>query len=306
MAYKLPPLSWLRAFEASARLCSFTAAAEELNLTQAAISNQVRSLEQHLGYALFERLSRSLKLTDMGRAYLPPVRKAFDELSDTTMGLFGQQGKSSVTIRAPISFAVLWLAPRLDQFRAQHPDIEIRLWSAIWAERLAADRPDLDIRFGDGKWEGYVSRLMMHEDALPVCSTDMADQFSDPDGVIPRESLLHILGLEDMWRSYFSLTGQENTEIPPGFSMDTSLAALELAVNGGKAVIALESFAAPYLASGRLTVPNDIRIPIEQSHYLLLPEEVNKPRPEVKLLMDWLLKEARNWSLEEQLNSLKG
>ena len=107
--YDLPPLAWLRAFEASARHSSFTAAAQELNLTQAAVSHQVRSLEKHLGVMLFERLARTLRLTEMGTAYLPPLRRAFDELTAATSGLFGPIGKHTLVVRAPVSFASQWL-----------------------------------------------------------------------------------------------------------------------------------------------------------------------------------------------------
>src|SRR5262249_45316576 len=111
--HHLPPLTWLRGFEAAARTGSFTGAARALGLTQAAVSYQVRSLEQHLGFPLFERLAHGLRLTDIGRAYLPSLQRAFDEVSASTLGLFGAQGEASLAIRTPISFGSLWLAPRL-------------------------------------------------------------------------------------------------------------------------------------------------------------------------------------------------
>ena len=113
MVTRLPNLSWLRTFETAARLGSFTAAGGELGLTQAAVSHQVKALETQLGFSLFERGARSLSLTSMGRAYLPSVRKAIEDLTLSTQGLFGPKVRRSVTLRAPISTAVLWLAPRL-------------------------------------------------------------------------------------------------------------------------------------------------------------------------------------------------
>ncbi len=104
MTYRLPPLNWLRAFETSARHMSFAKAATDLNLTSTAISHQVRSLERHLGHALFERLARGLRLTEMGAAYLPDVRRTFENLSAATTKLFGQSGMTSITVRAPVSF----------------------------------------------------------------------------------------------------------------------------------------------------------------------------------------------------------
>jgi len=119
----LPTLTWLRAFEAAARTASFSAAAAELNLSSGAISYQIRALEAHLGFALFERLPRGVKLTPMGVAYLPPVRKAFEELADSTVGLFGSTERVQITVHAPVSLAALWLAPKLPAFSIVNPSI---------------------------------------------------------------------------------------------------------------------------------------------------------------------------------------
>src|SRR5262245_23514380 len=178
MSYRLPSMVWLRAFEAAARHASFTAAAEELGLTQAAISHQVRSLEKQLGYPLFERLPRNLKLTDMGRAYLAPVRKAFDELSASTTGLFGPVGETALNLRVPVSLAVLWLARRLPQFCRSYPKIRIRLHSAIWADAMPADKIDIDIRYGHGNWAGFRSELFFRNPLIPV--SPMTSRVSQP------------------------------------------------------------------------------------------------------------------------------
>src|ERR1700676_5243341 len=119
----LPTLTWLRAFEAAARTSSFAAAAAELNLTSGAISYQIRALEAHLGFSLFERLPRGVKLTAMGAGYLPPVRKAFEELADSTVGLFSGSGRLQISVNAPVALAALWLAPKLPEFSSAHPPI---------------------------------------------------------------------------------------------------------------------------------------------------------------------------------------
>jgi hypothetical protein len=133
-AYTLPHLPWLRAFEAAARQQSFSGAAQELHVSPAAVSQQIRLLEQHLGFVLFRRLPRGVLLTDMGSAYLPSVRKAFDTLSMSTAGLFGSPGRRTLTLRCTAAFAVLWLSPRLQGFIDAHPGIDVRLFTAIWAE----------------------------------------------------------------------------------------------------------------------------------------------------------------------------
>jgi LysR family glycine cleavage system transcriptional activator len=170
MAYRLPNPIWLRAFEVSARLGSFTAAAGELGVTQAAVSHQVRSLEASLGFALFQRGARSLTLTQMGRAYVPAVRKAMEDLALSTQGLFGPQGRRTISVRAPISTAVLWLSPRLPRFRALHPGIRVRLISAVWAEAIADEDVDVDLRLGGGVWIGFRAELMARESLVPVCA----------------------------------------------------------------------------------------------------------------------------------------
>ncbi|MCZ4282264.1 LysR substrate-binding domain-containing protein [Kiloniella laminariae] len=288
MSYQLPPLIWLRAFEAAARRTSFTAAAEELQLTQAAISYQVRSLEKHLGFPLFERLPRSLRLTDMGKAYLPAVRKAFDELSATTVGLFGPKRDKSVTVRATISFAVLWLGPRLKNFRQKYPEVNIRLCTSIWAEGSSEDEMDLEIRFGDGHWSGFNVELLCHDKIIPVCSPLLEEKL-EPGS----DNLLHIMGSEDVWKRWFESHGPEEYDFVKGVRVDNSLTALEMAATGSGFTAVQKCFAEPYLENGRLIRPSKHELPALQSHYLLMPESQSRPKPEVIWFRDWLWAEAK-------------
>ena len=296
MTYQLPPLPWLRAFECAARHTSFTAAAHELNLTQAAISHQVRSLEKHLGFPLFERLPRNLRLTDMGGAYLPSVRKAFEDLSASTAGLFGTLGDQSVTVRAPVSYAVLWLAPRLKSFVDSYPEIDIRLCSAIWADALADETTDIEIRFGDGLWPGFQIELIRNEGSVPACHPQLGSgrQFTAmlrDDSNCP---LIHVTGHENLWRRLTQETGVGNVNQRGGIMADTSLAAVELAAHGVGPIIVLKSFTEIAVQEGRLICPLDIELAMDQSHYLLLPEGAKRMKPETVLFREWLLDEARS------------
>jgi LysR family transcriptional regulator, glycine cleavage system transcriptional activator len=146
----LPPLTWLRAFEVSARLLSFTAAAQELHLTQAAVSKHVKSLEQRVQRQLFLRHPRSLELTKWGEAYLPKVQDALERLAIGTREVFGRPQGDLLTIRCAVSFAVNWLSPRLPRFLAQHPSSRLRILSSVWAEPFDAEACDLDIQYGTG------------------------------------------------------------------------------------------------------------------------------------------------------------
>jgi LysR family glycine cleavage system transcriptional activator len=296
MSYSFPHLPWLRSFEAAARNLSFTTAAGELHLSPAAVSLQIRSLEQHLGFPLFERLPRGVRLTDMGRAYLPSVRKAFDELSLSTVGLFGSRGDRSVTVRSTASFAILWLAPRLNSFLEAYPDIDVRLFTAIWADALEADQSDIDIRFGDGRWEGYEVVLIRNETSVPVCSPTWQEKVGSPEEMVEyaQRHLIHIMGCEDLWTRWFRAAGSKDYSATKGIQVDSSLIALELASAGSGCALVLRSFTAPYLESGRLITPFEGQLKIDQSHFLLLPEGEARPRPEVLLFREWLLDTARS------------
>ena len=288
MSSTLPPLNWLRAFEASARLLSFTDAAKEMNLTQAAVSHQVRQLEDRLGTALFERLPRSLRLTDMGKAYLPAVRDAFEALSASTDSLFGALASGTITVRAPISFATLWLAPRLPDFLGLHPGIRIELTTEVWADTSLARRQDIAIRFGDGNWPGCESELIYNEGVIPVCSPAFRESNPQSLADIANEKLIHVLWGEDLWQRY--LHGDEHPQpLEKHINVDTSVAALELAASGGGCTLTLRHFAQAMIDAGKLVAAEDREIPVSQSHYFVYPDSNENPRREVQYFREWLL-----------------
>lgn len=293
--YQLPPMHWLRSFEAAARRQTFTAAANELGRTPAAVSYHVRALEEHLRFPLFERLSHGLRLTDMGRAYLPSVRKAFEDLSLSTAGLFGPIGSRSITIRATLGFAVLWLAPRLLEFRRAYPDLDVRLCSAVWADALSPDHLDLDIRLGDGNWPGYRSELITGETAVPVCSSETyADlgPYESPEDLCGRD-FIHIMSFENLWMRFFTAAGIDQEVSMHGITVDTVLAAIELASAGQGHAMLLRSFTESSIFTSRLVRLLDMEMPLQRGHYLLTPESSDQTRAEVLLFREWLLDIAR-------------
>ncbi|MCY1524083.1 Glycine cleavage system transcriptional activator [compost metagenome] len=304
MSHQLPHLPWLRSFEAAARNLSFSAAASELHMTPAAVSLQIRSLEHYLGFQLFERLPRGVRLTDMGLAYLPSIRKAFDELSMSTVGLFGSRGDRSITVRSTAAFAVLWLAPRLGEFMTAYPNIEVRLFADIWADALGADQTAIDIRFGDGHWEGFDVELIQTEASIPVCSPVWRERVQrDGDMVrLAQDNPIHIMGCEDLWTRWFRAAGVADFTNRKGIQVDTSLTALELASAGSGFALVLRSLARPYMEAGRVVAAFEGELPIDQAHYLLLPKGGQRPTPEVLLFRQWLMDKAR---LESQAVSAK-
>jgi LysR family glycine cleavage system transcriptional activator len=287
-------MNWLRAFEAAARRESFTAAAHELNRTPAAVSYQVRSLEHQLGFPLFERLGNGLRLTDMGRAYLPPVRKAFEDLSLSTAGLFGPTGSRPITIRTTVSFAILWLAPRLLEFRRLHPSIDIRLCSAVWADALSPDELDLEIRLGDGNWPGYEAERITSESAVPMCSRATYEALGPYESAeeLCGKDLIHIIGFENLWMRWFGEMGVAPPAMDHGINVDTALAAIEMVAAGEGHAMLLSSFAQADIVTARLVPLFAPTAVLDQGHYLLIPESSDQTRSEVLLFREWLFDAA--------------
>jgi DNA-binding transcriptional LysR family regulator len=197
----LPPLGWLRTFEAAARRRGFAEAARELAMTPTAVSQQMRALEQRLGARLFVRLARGVALTDVGAAYLPAVRDALDGLASATAGLFEPAARSGVALRCTASFAIIVVAPTLPAFRAAHPRIDLSLHTAIWSDAVMDERIDLEVRHGAGPWEGFDSEPLAPGLSAPICPPDL-DLAGPPDAALARamgRGLIHIAGCENLW-----------------------------------------------------------------------------------------------------------
>ncbi|MTI45507.1 LysR family glycine cleavage system transcriptional activator [Roseibium hamelinense] len=293
MSQILPPLNWLRSFEASARLGNFTRAAEELLITPAAVSYQIRSLEEHLGYTLFDRSHRSLELTRLGQTYLPSVAKAFSDLSIATVSVFGQRDIKPVRFRCLNSFGQLWMIPRWRQFQTLHPDVPLQMISASWAETLNPDQLGIDIRFGDGSWRDGAVDFLFNDPIVPVCHPDLA---LDPNGDVLSQLIeaprLDIMGVIDTWESFFRNLDRDPGVRTPGLQVDQTLSALELSAQGLGHALVLESLAQPYFDTGRLIRSSDHRITSRHSHYLVTPGPRRGLAPEAQVFCDWLKRET--------------
>ncbi|WP_305984098.1 LysR substrate-binding domain-containing protein [Roseibium sp. MMSF_3544] len=283
----LPNLLWLRSFESTSRLGSFTAAGHELGLTQAAVSTHISALESQLGHQLFKRTTRKVDLTASGRAYLPSVRKALQDLAISTEGLFGGRPSGSVTVRAPISEGVLIVAPALAGFRKEHPDIDIRLLSAIWADTVLETGIDIEIRLGTGNWPDVQAEGLGAEFVVPVCHPDLAKDLKKPDDLIDR-TRIHTLGFDDHWTRYFDALGITSSPEPASVTVDTSLAAVEWAAAQGGIALVLERIAHRLTSTGRLAVPFKTRIPSVQSHFLLHRDNGTAQKPAARTVEAWL------------------
>lgn len=292
MLFDVPPLLSLHAFEVAARYGSFADAAKELNITQSAVSHRIKQLEDHLGYQLFDRLPRGLVLNDMGKAYLPSVQHAFNEISSATAGLFGSGQRNTVTIRVPITHAVLWLAPKIENFLSEFPDIDVRIGSAIWSDLLPSERSDLELRFGDGNWENFEVLLLQQESAIAVCSQNHIDQFGQPTSLedLAKRMRINTLGYDYLWARLFrgeslSMISQANS-----IWVDTTLAAIELAAAGTRCAIIPASLLDSEAIGNRLLPASDISVKMDEALYLLTPAS-KQVSPQTQLLKQWLLKQ---------------
>jgi LysR family transcriptional regulator, glycine cleavage system transcriptional activator len=286
MQGELPPLVWLRAFEAAARHLSFTDAAQELNLTQAAVSKHVKSLEQHLRNPLFRRRTRSLELTKLGEAYVPKVRDAFERLAVGTREVFGSGRTQDLTLRCAVSFAVNWLAPRLPAFFEQHPGQNIRILSSVWADGFDAELFDLDIQYGGGAWSGVRSHQLSWETITPLCAPSLAHRLRSPED-LASQRLLHVLGYQEGWGTWLRAAGAKAVNPGQGLQCDTSLAAFEIAAAGGGVALGRTSLAGRERASGRLVAPFELEVEIAEAFYVLEP--VGRAlHPDAAAFVDWL------------------
>jgi LysR family glycine cleavage system transcriptional activator len=288
----LPPLGWLRAFEAAARHLSFTDAASELNLTQAAISKQVKALELHLREPLFIRRPRSLQLTKMGEAYLPKVRDAFERLAIGTREVFGRRRTKELTVRCAVSFAVSWLAPRLPEYLDRYPGTAIRMISSVWTDAFDADVFDLDIQYGTGSWNGVRSRRLTWETITPLCAPSLIERLplTRPDD-LRSHRLFHVLGYQEGWGIWLNAAGATSVDPGQGLQLDTTLAAFELAAQGSGVALGRSSLAARERQSGRLIAPFELEVPISEAFHLLEPLHL-EPHPDAGSFREWLSEAA--------------
>ncbi len=284
----LPNLVWLRAFEAAARQKSFTAAAAELGLTQAAVSHQVRSLEKSFGAMLFVRHARHLELTGLGNAYYPTVAQALEDIAHSTRGLIGPAPARTVTLRAPISTSVLCIAPQLGAFHADHPRLRIRLVSSVWTGSTPEEEVDIDLRLGPASWFGRRAHLLSEETAMAVMAPHLAPALPDMPALFA-QNLIHIHGYQDHWLRLSKQEGTPMDDHRAALFVDTSLAAIELAASGAGAAMLMRRYAAPPLAQGRLTQISGAEIPMGQGHYLMPATGENPRSTEVSLVRDWLV-----------------
>jgi LysR family transcriptional regulator, glycine cleavage system transcriptional activator len=298
MSRRLPPLNALRAFEAAARHLSFTKAAEELHVTQAAISHQVRALEEYLGVQLFRRQNRAVLLTDAAQLSLPRLRDAFDQLAEAVESIRASDSENLLTVSVTPSFAAKWLVPRLDSFRKAYPDLEVRIDASTQLVDFARDNIDAAIRYGSGRYGGLVSELLMDVEVSPVCSPRLLE--GEKPLATPSDLRWHRLlhtdwasqrGEEPDWRMWLLAAGVRDIDWSKGPQFNDWMLAMQAAIEGQGVVLGRSALVANDIAGGRLVRPFNVSVPGKFAYYLVYPEPAAK-RAKVAAFRDWLTAEA--------------
>lgn len=286
---RLPPLNALKTFEIAARHLSFTKAADELFVTQAAVSHQIKTLEAHLGIQLFMRKNRALLLTEEGQAYFMDIKDVFNAINDATERLLARGAKGAITVSLPPSFAIQWLVPRLNKFSEKHPDIDVRIKAVDLDEGHLSDDVDLAIYFGRGKWSGLTSTKLHTEYLTPVCSPSLFTTGKPLDSL---DDLKHHTLLHDNSRKYWKLWVRKfslkevNVNHGPIFSHSTMV--LQAAVLGQGVALGHSVLARPEIAAGRLVEPFK-EVLVTKNAYFLVTRESQADLGKIVTFRDWML-----------------
>ncbi|GAB4346896.1 MAG: transcriptional regulator GcvA [Gammaproteobacteria bacterium] len=300
MSRQLPSLNALRAFEAAGRHLSLTRAAEELHVTPAAISHQVKSLEEYLNAPLFKRVNRGLLLTDTGQMLLPGLSDAFDRVAEVVSLARKTDDQRTLTVSVSQSFASKWLIPRLDRFYAQYPRYEIRLDASPRLVDFEREGIDLGVRYGTGGWGGGLEEIrLFREEVFPVCSPKL--QAGEHPIHHPEDLKWHtLLHMEAIfagegwidWENWLKAAGVTDIDPRRGPRFSLLSMAIEAAIEGQGVALGRSVLVADDLAAGRLVKPLADSVPIDFAYYLVYPRRVAN-NPKIAAFRNWLLGEIR-------------
>ncbi|GAD78364.1 transcriptional regulator GcvA [Vibrio ezurae] len=289
MARRLPPLKSLKVFEAAARHLSFTRAAEELFVTQAAVSHQVKALEEFLGLKLFRRRNRSLLLTEEGQSYFLDIKDIFTSLSEATDKVLERSEKGSLTISLQPSFAIQWLVPRLADFNAQEPDIDVRIKAVDMDDSSLTDDVDVAIYYGRGNWPGLRADKLYQEYLIPVCAPRLLDSHKPLNSLsdLAGHTLLHDTSRKD-WKQFVRehRLNHINVNYGPIFSHSTMV--LQAAVHGQGIALGNNVLAQPDIEAGRLISPFD-EVLVSKNAFYVVCHEKQADVGRIATFRDWML-----------------
>ena len=299
MTRRVYPLNSLRAFEASARHLSFVKAAEELFVTPAAISHQVKRLEEYLGVQLFRRLPRGLLLAETGQVLLSELREVFLQLDKAMERVLERDSRGALTISVAPMFAIKWLVPRLQAFDALHPDIDLRISSSLRMIDFQRDAFDAAVRLGRGQYPGLESVQLFDESVAPMCSPRLLEA---TDSMLHPDDLRHHVLLHDdsmtfdpeapNWDTWLEAAGAKQVDASRGPHFGQPDHALQAAIDGAGVVLGWRNVAAEDISAGRLVQPFGLALPLGSGFHLVYPE-AHAVRPKIVTFRDWLMEETK-------------
>ena len=260
-------------------------------MTQSAVSQQIKSLENFLGKPLFHRRTRALEMTEAAMTYLPTVQDAFSSLLVGTRALVGVDRDQVLEVQSNLAFSVLWLAPRLGRLFERHPWINVNVTTAIWAPERTAAAADIEIRFGRSDWDGAKGERLSQGTFFPVCAPGTEAELSDLDGLLEKR-LFDCSGLLCNWERWLSAQGRT---LPEGKVVNwatTFVVSLAAAQAGTGLAMAHETVASDLLKRGLLKRPFDFALPMEEAYYLITPPS-KSASPAVAAFAEWIEEESR-------------
>ena len=298
MPRRLPPLNAVKAFEAAARHLSFTRAAEELFVTQAAVSHQIKALEDYLGLKLFKRKNRALLLTEEGQSYFLDIKDIFSQIAESTERLLARSAIGSLTVSMSPSFAIQWLVPRLSKFSEKNPEIDVRIKAVDKEIDHLSDDVDVAIYYGEGHWPDLRVDKLRNEVLIPVCSPTL---INGPKPIEKPEDLKFHTLLHDMtradWQMWFKQCGVSGINVNQGPIFSHSSLVLQAAAHGQGVALGYSVLAAPDIKAGRLVVPFQEVLVSSNAYYLVCPEsqaDLGKVAAFRNWMLDMFEEESRN------------
>ncbi len=292
MSRTLPPLNGLKAYESAARHLSFTLASQELNVTPAAVSQQVKVLETHLGVVLFTRLTRKLVLTPAGESLLPVVSESFARIHTAISNIKQTSLNHRLTLRLGPTLAARWLSPRLKDFWRLHPSVDLCLYHSN--QPVDFDREDIDlaITYGRGDLPKVESTKLLDIDYIPVCSPRLLGTDSSNAGptLLLNHTLLHG-ATYDEWEEWLRKAGMEQINARRGTIIDDTNVLIQAALDGQGVALCSSVFVREYIDSGRLVQPFDISLHNDKAYYIVCPK-THLQRPAVQEFKSWLLSQG--------------
>jgi LysR family transcriptional regulator, glycine cleavage system transcriptional activator len=301
MRPRLPPLNALKVFEAAARHESFTRAAEELCVTQGAVSHQVKALETELAIKLFNRERQRLIITEAGRDYLAVVRDALDRIAAGTERLLQRQSAGVLTVSTSPDFAAKWLVHRLGHFAEAHSGIDLRISATMHHVDFAREEVDLAVRHGDGNWPGLDAVRLSAERLFAICSPKLLSgrrRLEKPTDIL-KFPLIHLDSRSD-WANWLQSFGIEDADVSHGPVLNRASMIIDAAINGQGIALARTTLAAWDLINNRLVRPFPDSLPLSKTYWIVCPK-VTMTLPKIVTFRDWLLAEAAT-----DLRQLKG